>query len=263
MSHYSFPTYAQLTAKVTSCEPSILKVAGDLQIDGYDVILDDTILFPEGGGQPHDKGSINGHEVLQVRRDKNGFGVHFLKSSQPLTQGSVVSVEVNWNRRFDHMQQHSAQHLITAVAEDHFELSTTSWMLGHQVSNIELDSQNITQETIDSLEEMVNEKIRLNVPVTINLYGKESDELKGVRTRLELPQDHEGLIRVIRIEGIDCNTCCGTHVSNLSHLQMIKFLNVEKGKKGKSLLYFLAGNRVLNHMSLLLSREKMMTTLLK
>lgn len=229
--------------------------------------------------KPSDSGTIDGRPVVSVRRDGNE-AVHLVCSRDPLTPGAQVLVAVDWNKRFDHMQQHSGQHLITAVADQTFSLATTSWNLGEQVSYIELDANTISDETIDKLELIVNEKIRASLPVSIDLLDENDEQLAEVRSRMDLPADQRGPIRVITIEGVDRNTCCGTHVSNLSHLQVlnvnvvnrysiwthfqaIKLLYTEKGKKNKTNLYFIAGNRVLSYLDKCVKRDKLLTTVLK
>ncbi|KFQ51578.1 Alanyl-tRNA editing protein Aarsd1, partial [Pelecanus crispus] len=154
------------------------------------------------------------------------------------------------------------QHLITAIAEQMFGFKTTSWELGRQRSVIELDTPSMTAEQIEALERSVNEKIRERVPVVVRELAADDPEIETVRSR-GLPDDHVGPVRVVDIEGIDSNMCCGTHVSNLSDLQVIKLLGTEKGKKNKTNLVFLAGNRVLKSIEQSHSTEKALTSLLK
>ncbi|XP_013781560.1 alanyl-tRNA editing protein Aarsd1-A-like [Limulus polyphemus] len=254
----------KVTTNVFSSKPSTISVSVNGKKkeikEGYDVILEDTVLFPEGGGQPDDRGVIANIPVLRVIK-KGGQVVHFTERSLP--EGAEVDVEVDWTRRFDHMQQHSGQHLITAVAEDLFKFHTTSWNLGEVVSYIELDTTVVTNEQLNELETVLNQKIRDCVPVTVHMYPQGAPELQQVRTRLELPEDHVEPVRVVEIKEVDLNTCCGTHVSNLSHLQVIKLLYVEKGKRNKTNLYFLVGERVLKYISKAVDREKALTTVLK
>uniref|UniRef100_A0A8D2MBL5 Threonyl/alanyl tRNA synthetase SAD domain-containing protein n=1 Tax=Zonotrichia albicollis TaxID=44394 RepID=A0A8D2MBL5_ZONAL len=134
--------------------------------------------------------------------------------------------------------------------------------LGRQRSVIELDTPVVTAEQLQALEDSVNEKIRDRVPVTVRELAADDPEVETVRSR-GLPDDHAGPVRVVDIEGIDSNLCCGTHVSNLSDLQVIKLLGVEKGKKNKTNLVFLVGNRVLKSIEQSHSTEKALTSLLK
>jgi len=160
------------------------------------------------------------------------------------------------------MQQHSGQHLITAIADALFGFKTTSWWLGESISHIELDTPSMTQDQMLKIEATVNEKIREAVSVEVKVYEEGDQILREVRTR-GLPEDHHGAVRVVTMMGIDSNMCCGTHVSNLSHLQAIKLVQFEKAKKNKTNLFFLSGNRVLDHLSRCLARERQLTTILK
>uniref|UniRef100_A0A2K6CUG0 Alanyl-tRNA synthetase domain containing 1 n=1 Tax=Macaca nemestrina TaxID=9545 RepID=A0A2K6CUG0_MACNE len=250
------------TTTVVSCRPAELQTEGSngkKVLSGFHVVLEDTLLFPEGGGQPDDRGTINGISVLRVTR-RGEQANHFTQT--PLDPGSQVLVRVDWERRFDHMQQHSGQHLITAVADHLFKLKTTSWELGRFRSAIELDTPSMTTEQVAAIEQSVNEKIRDRLPVNVRELSLDDPEVEQVRGR-GLPDDHAGPVRVISIKGVDSNMCCGTHVSNLSDLQVIKILGTEKGKKNKTNLIFLAGNRVLKWMERSHGTEKALTALLK
>uniref|UniRef100_A0A8C3L9E3 Threonyl/alanyl tRNA synthetase SAD domain-containing protein n=1 Tax=Chrysolophus pictus TaxID=9089 RepID=A0A8C3L9E3_CHRPC len=208
--------------------------------------------------QPDDRGLIGAVPVLRVTR-RGAQAVHFVETA--LEPGSAVLLSLDWERRFDHMQQHSGQHLITAMAERMFGFKTTSWELGRQQSVIELDTPSMTTEQMEALEQSVNEKIRERIPVTVRELAADDSEVETVRSR-GLPGDHTGPVRVVDIEGIDSNMCCGTHVSNLSDLQVIKLLCTEKGKKNKTNLVFLAGNRVLKSVEQSHRTEKTLTSLL-
>uniref|UniRef100_A0A3P8S0Y7 Alanyl-tRNA synthetase domain containing 1 n=1 Tax=Amphiprion percula TaxID=161767 RepID=A0A3P8S0Y7_AMPPE len=252
----------EFVTSVVSCCPAELKqeVNGKKEtLKGFNVKLQDTILFPEGGGQPDDHGLIGDVPVLRVTR-QGPEALHFVVT--PLEEGQEVHVKVDWERRFDHMQQHSGQHLITALADTMFGYKTTSWDLGRQRSTIELDTPSVKPTQLQELEEVINEKIRGHIPVTVQLLSIDDPAVEKVRSR-GLPEDHAGPIRIIDIEGIDANMCCGTHVSNLSQLQVIKLLGTEKGKKNKTNLIFLAGNRVLKYAEKSYSTERSMVSLLK
>ncbi|XP_072741730.1 alanyl-tRNA editing protein Aarsd1 isoform X1 [Ciconia boyciana] len=262
------PSPLQFATRVVSCRAAELRPEGGGEpVRGFQVVLEDTILFPEGGGQPDDRGLIGDVPVLRVTR-RGPEAVHFVPAA--LEPGAEVLLSLDWERRFDHMQQHSAvactplpgQHLITAIAEQMFGFQTTSWELGRQRSVIELDTPSMTAEQVEALERSVNEKIRERVPVTVRELAADDPKIETVRSR-GLPDDHAGPVRVVDIEGIDSNMCCGTHVSNLSDLQVIKLLGTEKGKKNKTNLVFLAGNRVLKSIEQSHSTEKALTSLLK
>ncbi|XP_025056522.1 alanyl-tRNA editing protein Aarsd1 [Alligator sinensis] len=245
--------------RVLWCRPAELPREREAPLPGFYVGLQDTILFPEGGGQPDDRGLIEDIPVLRVTR-QGAEALHFVQT--PLEPGSEVLLSLDWDRRFDHMQQHSGQHLITAIADLMFGFKTTSWELGRQRSIIELDTPSMTKEQVVALEENVNEKIRAHIPVTVKEFSDGDPEVEMVRTR-GLPDDHTGPVRIVSIEDVDDNMCCGTHVSNLSQLQVIKLLGTEKGKKNKTNLVFLAGNRVLKSVEWSHSTEKTLTSLLK
>jgi misacylated tRNA(Ala) deacylase len=243
----------ELITSVKSCQSA--KIDG--KQDGYEVLLEDTVLFPEGGGQPDDRGTIDGVAVERVLR-RGGEAVHY--TLEPIEIGKTVKVEVDWKRRFDHMQQHTGQHLVTAIADNKYGYKTASWCLGPHKSFIELDCSKMSQKEIDDVEVSVNELIRAQTPVIPHVLQVGSPELEEVRSR-GLPDDHVGPVRVIEIQGIDSNMCCGTHLSNLSHLQSIKLLHTES-KRGHVLLYFVAGQRVLDYLNRSVSVERSLSKLL-
>ncbi|KAM4692513.1 alanyl-tRNA editing protein Aarsd1-B-like [Rhinophrynus dorsalis] len=261
--HCQRDSYAtELLTEVMSCIPGQLQFENGGKketLPGFNVILKDTVLFPEGGGQPDDKGFIGDVPVLRVTR-QGSDAVHFVPSS--LDPGAKVLVKIDWSRRFDHMQQHSGQHLVTAIADSLYGFKTTSWELGRQRSIIELDTPTMTDEQAEAIERLANQKIREHIPVIVRLITKDDPEFDTVRSR-GLPDDHAGPVRIIDIEGVDANMCCGTHVANLSDLQVIKIFGLEKGKKNKTNLIFLAGERVLKYTTRSYCVEKALTSLLK
>lgn len=257
----------ELNTSVVSCKPALINTVQQgkkVKLQCYEIILEDTVLFPEGGGQPDDRGSISKQtgdvEVIKVER-RGATAVHY--ALDEVTPGSEVIVKVDWERRFDHMQQHTGQHLITAVTDSLFGFKTTSWNLGEQTSFIELDTPAMSEEQLQKVEQIVNEKIRDQVPVIPRVFEDKNDPtLKQFRAK-GLPDDHVGLVRVCDIDGIDAALCCGTHVSNLTHLQAIKLLGTEKGKKDKTNLTFVAGNRVLKYLGRSYQAERELTGILK
>ncbi|TRY68254.1 hypothetical protein TCAL_07673 [Tigriopus californicus] len=201
----------QLSSEVVSCSPvQLITRQGQKQtITGHEVVCQDSVLFPEGGGQNSDQGQLNGWPVLQVSR-KGLQAVHFVADSPGFSVGEVVQQEVDWTRRFDHMQQHTGQHLISALFESQLEINTTSWWMAENngdkvgVSYIELDQPNITKEQLQQIEDQCNQAIREHLDVRVHVYEDAHDPALTVA---------------------------------------IKLLSVDKGKKSKSLLNFVVGNR--------------------
>jgi misacylated tRNA(Ala) deacylase len=158
------------------------------------------------------------------------------------------------------MQQHTAQHLLTALAHDRMGWATTAFHLGPQRSDIELDTGAPAPKDLATLERLANEAVREAGPVRVRQVEPEALADLPVRTR-GLPEGHTGPVRLVDIEGIDTNTCGGTHVRNLAELQAVKLVGTEKAHGGTRLLY-LAGGRVLSGLGACLDRERALTRLL-
>ncbi|XP_030382573.1 alanyl-tRNA editing protein Aarsd1-B [Scaptodrosophila lebanonensis] len=258
----------QYQTTVVSCDYATLDWSGDAntpagQLRGFNVVCENTILFPEGGGQPCDYGTINGQKVRNVIR-KGSTAVHFVEATASFEEGAEVQQRLDWERRLDHMQQHSGQHLITALFDREFKYDTTSWSLGTSVSYIELATPHlISRESLDHIERQANDLIREGRAVNVLLVDPERAlEFQDARAPRGLPKDHEGEVRVVRIEGIESNMCCGTHVTNLSQLQCIKLLYAEKSKSNV-LVHFVVGERVLRKLGEVFQREQQLTAALK
>jgi len=226
--------------------------------NGYEVILNDTVFFPEGGGQPDDHGKIGDVNVSRVIR-RGPKAIHV--TDGPLKEGDELKCSIDWKRRIDHMQQHSGQHLLSAVLDAKFGFKTTSWDLGKSISHVELNTPKISSEQMSEVEDECNERIRNAKNVQVHYLTKEQAmDLEEVKTR-GLPDDVIEPIRVIEIHGVEKNMCCGTHVENLSELQMIKLLHTESMRGGVR-VFFLAGDRVLNKVAIGYDVEKKLTKLL-
>ncbi len=200
--------------------------------------LDDTILYPEGGGQPADQGLLGASPVVDVRRAGDNLR-HVLAS--PVAIGPAT-LTLDWRRRFDHMQQHTAQHLLTAVAADRFGWQTTSFHLSEAVCDIELDAAVPSEEQLADLEEAVNAEVRAGRPVVARRVEPEELAAAGARSR-GLPAGHRGSVRLVEIEGIDLNTCGGTHLASTGEIECVKLLDAEPGRGG-CVLRWAAGGRV-------------------
>ncbi len=200
-------------------------------------LLADTILYPEGGGQPSDRGVLGETPVLDVRSGPDGIR-HYLAA--PVAEGPV-RLRLDWDRRFDHMQQHTAQHLLTAVAQDRFRWETTAFHLGERVSDIELKAPKLPPEGLRALEDAVAAEIRAARPVTARRVPPEEVARLPVRTR-GLPEGHVGDVRLVEIEGLDLNTCGGTHLASTAEIELVALVSTE-AIRGGTRLFFAAGGR--------------------
>jgi Ser-tRNA(Ala) deacylase AlaX len=222
----------------------------------FAVRVRDSIFYPTGGGQPHDTGYFGDVPVLDVRSDTEG-AIHV--TSAAVAPGPTAA-EVDWGRRFDHMQQHTGQHLLTAVAQDRLGWATTSFHLGERECAIDLDTPSINEEQLGELERAVNAEIRQARLVRSRQIPRDQLERAGVRTR-GVPDGVAGPLRVVEIDGIDLNTCGGTHVANLAELQVLKVLKVSK-MHGHARLHFIVGGRVEARLAGALRREDALSRLL-
>lgn len=201
------------------------------------IALDGTLFYPESGGQPADSGAIDGEELLGLEED--GETIWHLVSNAP--QGRTVHGIVNWNRRLDHMQQHTGQHLLSAVCADKFRLETVSFHLGAEGCTIDLDGPAPNAGALHQIEDQVNRHIRECRPVRAQFPN--ARQLATMRLRKPLNLKHGEQARVVVIDGLDWSGCCGTHVRCTGELGVIKLLKTERVKGGLTRLHFIVGQR--------------------
>lgn len=218
------------TARVLTCRP-----AGD----GYEVILDQTAFYPTGGGQPHDTGWLGGRRVLEVVEDPD-TGAILHRVDGPLA--GEVTGEIDWNRRLDHMEQHTAQHLLSQVFAVLFQAETISFHLGSEATTIDLDLQALSPDQVEAAEALANQIVREDRPVRV--HWAETPEAAMARFPLRKPPAVAGPVRVVEIGDFDFSACGGTHVASTGRLGLIKVKAWERYKKGIRLT-FLAGGRAL------------------
>jgi alanyl-tRNA synthetase len=228
------PAYEREPYRAT-LDTSILET-GDESGRPY-AILGDTILFPEGGGQPADHGFLNDVEVLDVQ-EAGGKIRHYVAA--PVAPGPVT-VRLDWDRRFDHMQQHTGQHLLSAVAQDRFGWPTTAFHLGPEVCDVELDVPSLSPVDLAVLEDATAAEIRAARAVRPRRVTLDELSALPVRTR-GLPEGHAGDVRLVEIEGVDLNTCGGTHLSSTAEIEVVALLSAEP-LRGGTRLSFVAGRR--------------------
>lgn len=201
---------------------------------GTRVALDRTAFYPASGGQPFDTGTLNGVRVTAVEEDDAGRVVHVLES--PVAEGERAHGVIDWARRFEHMQQHTGQHLLSAVFEQLFGFRTVSFHMGAAASTIELDASSVTPEQLAAAERRANELVWQDVPVRVSF--EDAAAAKGLRKE----PGREGVLRIITIEGIDRSACGGTHVRSTGQIGAVLVRRTER-IRGQTRVEFLCGVR--------------------
>jgi alanyl-tRNA synthetase len=204
--------------------------------DGLRVWLDRTAFYPESGGQPADTGTLGGARVTAVAEEEDGIA-HVLDA--PLA-GDEVEGRIDWARRYGHMQQHTGQHLLSAVFEDLYSMKTVSFHLGAEASTIDLDSDSLEADRIAAVELRANEIAQQNRPVAVTCEN--APEAAGLRK----PSGREGVLRIVSIEGLDRSACGGTHVRATGEIGAILIRKTEK-IRGCVRVEFLCGMRAVRH----------------
>lgn len=205
----------------------------DASPDRRRIYLDRTAFYPSSGGQPHDSGSINGIEITEIVDEDDGRVAHVLAS--PL-DGSQADCRIDWERRFDHMQQHTGQHLLSAVLLELFGAQTVSFHMGAESSTIDIAAAGLGPEQIRKTIERANRIVFENRPVTVTF--RHSSEDLGLRK----PTEREGTVRIVSIEDMDVSACGGTHVRATGEIGPILIRKLEK-VRGHLRLEFLCGMR--------------------
>lgn len=219
------------------------EITNVLEKDGkYHVELDKTCFYPEGGGQPSDTGFMESTPVTYVyEEDGHIYHVVDIKPSKI----HKVKCTIDWERRFDHMQQHLGQHILSSCLVELFNANTVGFHLGTDYTSIDIDKF-LENDEIKKAEEIANKIILDNINVEV-LYPT-SSELKKLKLRKALPKTDEK-IRIVKIEDIDINACCGTHPKSTIEVQLIRIAKCEKYKNGLR-VEFLCGSRAVDDYSI-------------
>src|SRR5208282_3212729 len=203
---------------------------------GARVYLDRTAFYPESGGQPSDRGTLAGMPVIDVTDE--GDEIAHLLADEPAFK--PVQGSIDWERRFDHMQQHTGQHILSAAFERVGSYKTVSFHLGTEGATIDLDSDRVGTQQIEAAEELANRVVFENRPVQISFRpAAEAEQLE-----LRKPTFREGDIRLVEVEGFDLSACGGTHVSRTGGVGIISLRKVERAK-GLTRVEFVCGGRAL------------------
>lgn len=207
-------------------------------VDGrVHAILDQTAFYPTSGGQPFDVGTIGDADVLDVLDTDDGEIVHVL--SAPVTSGASVRGEIEWARRFDHMQQHTGQHMLSAAFDRLLGVMTTSFHLGADAATIDL-AREVSMKEIADAEAMANRVVWDDRPVTVRFV----DQDEAARLPLRRTPPRGGTLRLVDIADFDLSACGGTHVGRTGSVGMIAVTGVER-MKGASRVSFACGGRAL------------------
>ena len=231
--YYQDPYMKEFTA-------SVLEQGSETDGTPY-VILDQTAFYPTGGGQPCDLGVINDIEVIDVE-EVDGQIHHRLRSALPPDENSVVG-KIDWDRRLDHMQQHTGQHLLTAAFEELFQAATVGFHLGKERVTIDLDMQELTEDMVQAAVSLANRVAYGNRPITATFM--EPEELSRLPLRKQ-PTVTEN-IRIVIVEDFDYNPCGGTHPARTGEAGPIQVLGWERSK-GSIRVSFVCGLRVVREL---------------
>jgi alanyl-tRNA synthetase len=211
-------------------DASVVETSGD----GLRVYLDRTAFYPSSGGQPNDLGTLNGIRVVDVI-DEDDRIAHVLE--KPL-QASVVSGCIDWPRRRDHMQQHSGQHLLSAVFESLYGMKTVSFHLGAESSTIDLETAAVSPAQLRAVEERAFDLVLKCRPLGVGF--EDASAAEGLRKASE----REGTLRIVSIDGVDRSACGGTHVRSTGEIGPILIRKLDK-IRGNVRVEFLCGHRAM------------------
>lgn len=217
--YYIYPYMKEIEAKI-------------INIDDNMIYLDRTIFYPEGGGQPGDKGYINDIEVLDTQKSNNSIA-HIVRDSNSLKVNDSIKLKLDWDFRYNYMKMHTAQHLLSGLLFSHFNVSTVSVHQGTEFLSIEIDNNNFSEENCYKVEDLANQKIIESKKISYLEMNKDEAEKLNLRRSIKV----DGLIRIVKIEDIDLIACGGLHVDNTSEIGKVLFCGIEKIRNHYRLLF--------------------------
>ena len=231
------------TARVVSCTP-----AGE----HFAVVLDDTAFYPEGGGQACDLGTLDNVAVLDVQ-EAGGSIVH--TCAAPLEAGKTVTGCIQWERRFDLMQQHTGEHIVSGIVHKLFGHQNSGFHIGADMVQVDFDGP-IPAEMLSQIELQANQAVWENLPV--NCYIPSAEALPNViyRTKRPLPWP----VRIVEVPGYDSCACCGIHVANTGEIGLIKLFSCVKFHQGVR-IEMACGKRALEYMNKIYEQNKQVSQL--
>ena len=236
---YNDPFLTEFSATVLSCEEGK---------GGWKIVLDQTAFYPEGGGQPTDIGVLGGVNVTDVH-EKSGVITHTCDA--PLEIGATVSGKIDWSVRFDHMQQHSGEHIISGILCADYHCDNVGFHMGADTVTIDYNTE-ITWEQVLNAERKANEFIWADIPVDISYPDKAALDALDYRSKKEL----SGQVRIVAFPGADCCACCGTHVLRAGQVGIVKVLSCQKFREGVR-LEILCGKRAFDYLSTVYDQDRL------
>lgn len=229
--YYQDSHLRRFSAQVTGCQPAQ---------GGFAVTLDRTAFYPEGGGQAFDQGTLNGVRVLEVR-ERDGAVVHLCAA--PLDPGQTVAGEIDWPRRFDLMQQHTGEHILSGLIHRRFGFHNVGFHMGADAVTIDFDGV-IPLDALPDLEAQVNGAIWRDLPVRAWFPAPEALSCLPYRSKRPL----SGLVRLVEVPDYDLCACCGTHVARTGEIGLFKLLSWVKFHQGVR-MEMVCGGRALSYLS--------------
>ena len=242
--YYDDPHQSRFTAQVLACRPGK---------HGYDVVLDRTCFYPEGGGQPGDTGFLSGVRVTDTH-ESGGEIIHYCE--QPLAEGQTADGVIDYDRRFELMQLHSGEHILSGVVHRRFGYENVGFHMGADFVTIDFSGV-LTADDVAAVELEANEWIWKNVPIVISHPDAETRKTIPYRSKKELTGD----VRIVTIPGADICACCGTHVKSTGEIGLIKIFSCVKFHDGVR-LELLCGRRAFRYMSRLVEQNRQVSGLL-
>ena len=200
------------------------------------VVLDRTAFYPEGGGQPADHGTLGGAKVVDVR-EKDGEVLHFCDGKVDI--GTVVEGVIDWERRFDFMQQHSGEHIVSGILCEKFGCDNVGFHIGHELVTIDFNAELSTDDVI-FVENAANQYIWEDHPIQIDWPSPAELEALDYRSKKAL----SGAVRIVSWPEADCCACCGTHVKSSGQVGIVKLISCQKFRDGVR-IEMAAGGRAL------------------
>lgn len=213
----------EFDAIVVSCEAATVK-EDSVEKTVYKVVLDETLFFPEEGGQSPDKGELGGAKVLDVQINKNVI-THTVDKA--LAAGTMVHGVIDWKHRFSNMQQHSGEHIFSGTVHRLFGFCNVGFHLSDNIVSMDFDGV-LTEEDVAKVEYLVNEAIVRNLPITISYPTKEELTQLEYRSKIEI----EGQVRIVTIGDVDVCACCAPHVRYTGEIGMLKVMSLQNYKGG-------------------------------